>query len=140
MAENPQRPVAPTRPLSPHLTIYRWPVTMMTSITHRATGVALSVGALVLAWWLVSISNGPEGFAAFNAAATSPLGLLVLFGFTWSLCFHMLNGIRHLAWDMGYGFAKATAHQSGIAVIAGSVVAAVGIFAFVYTGHAGYLR
>lgn len=140
MADNPQKTARAERPLSPHLTIYRWPVTMMTSITHRATGLGLSVGALVLAWWLVAVSNGPEGYAGFYSYAVSPLGLLVLFGLTWSLAFHLLNGIRHLAWDLGHGFAKATAHATGVTVIAASLLIAVGVFALVCSGHAGYLQ
>src|SRR5476651_1470873 len=105
MAYNPQRP-GHARPLSPHLSIYRWQMTMLGSITHRATGTALAVGAVVLAWWLVSISHGPESYALFTRWAGSPLGLILAFGFTWSLAFHLLNGIRHLAWDLGYGFDK----------------------------------
>ena len=85
MADNPQRPLAASRPLSPHMTIYRWPVTMMTSITHRLTGIGLALGAVVLAWWLVSISNGPEGYQSFHAIADTPVGLVVVFGLTWSL-------------------------------------------------------
>jgi succinate dehydrogenase / fumarate reductase cytochrome b subunit len=93
MADNPQRPLATTRPLSPHMTIYRWPVTMMTSITHRFTGVGLSVGAVILAWWLVSISNGPEGWQSFHAVSDTPVGLVVLFGLTWPAI--TFNGVRH---------------------------------------------
>jgi succinate dehydrogenase / fumarate reductase cytochrome b subunit len=140
MADNPQRPAARQRPLSPHLTIYRWPVTMMTSITHRATGVALSVGAIVLAWWLISISNGPEGWESFHAIWDTPLGLLVMFGFTWALVYHFLNGIRHLAWDLGYGFPKQTSERNSVIVIALSVVLAVALFALIWTGHGGYLQ
>ena len=139
MADQPQK-TGHERPLSPHLTIYRWQVTMLASITHRATGIALSFGALVLAWWLVSVSNGPEGYDGFMAVALSPLGLVVLFGITWSLSFHLLNGIRHLAWDLGFGFDKTTATQTGSLVYILSLAAAVGIFAFVWTGHAGYLQ
>lgn len=139
MADNPQKP-GRERPLSPHLTIYRWQVTMLASITHRATGMALAVGALVLAWWLVSISNGPEGYESFMSVAATPVGLVVLFGFAWSLAFHMLNGIRHLAWDMGYGFNKVTATQTGSLVYILSLVLAIGVFAFVWTGHGGYLQ
>src|SRR3569833_5718 len=84
MADQPQKP-GRERPLSPHLTIYRWQVTMLASITHRVTGMALSVGALVLAWWMVSISNGPEGYDSFLVVATTPIGLVILFGFAWSL-------------------------------------------------------
>lgn len=139
MAVQPQK-WAHERPLSPHLTIWRWQITMLASITHRATGLALMVGALVLAWWLVSVSNGPEGYESFMSVANTPIGLLILFGFTWSLAFHMLNGIRHLAWDLGYGFSKVTATQTGSLVYVLSLVIAVGLFAFVWTGHGGYLQ
>jgi len=140
MADNPQVPGARQRPLSPHLTIYRWPVTMMTSITHRATGIALSVGMVILAWWLVSISNGPEGFDSFHAVIDTPLGLLVLFGITWSLAFHLCSGLRHLAWDLGYGFSKEASRAGSIWVIALSLVFTAVIFACIWTGHGGYLR
>jgi succinate dehydrogenase / fumarate reductase cytochrome b subunit len=140
MADNPQRSIANTRPLSPHMTIYRWPVTMMTSITHRATGVGLSVGAIILAWWLVSISNGPEGWQSFHAAADTPLGLVVLFGLTWALVYHFLNGIRHLAWDMGYGFDKREAERNSVIIFALSIILALAAFAAGWTGHGGYLQ
>jgi succinate dehydrogenase / fumarate reductase cytochrome b subunit len=140
MADNPQKPAQATRPLSPHLTIYRWPVTMATSITHRATGVGLSLGAVILAWWLVSISNGPEGWQSFHALSDTPIGLLVVFGLTWSLVYHFLNGIRHLAWDLGYGFEKHLAERNSTMILVGSVVIAVAIFALAWTGHGGYLR
>lgn len=140
MAENPQRPVTAVRPLSPHLTIYRWPVTMMTSITHRATGVALSLGMLVLAWWLVSISNGPEGWESFQGLINTPVGLLIIFALTVSMCFHFFNGIRHLAWDLGYGFTKSASHSVSIGVIAASGLATIAIYVLVWSGHAGYLR
>jgi succinate dehydrogenase / fumarate reductase cytochrome b subunit len=137
---SPQRPVAHARPLSPHLTIYRWPVTMMTSITHRATGMALSMGAVILAWWLVCISNGPEGWQSFNNIMGTPLGLLVLFGITWSLAYHFFSGLRHLAWDLGYGFNKKVAERNSVIVFALSFITAIAIFALVWTGHAGYLK
>jgi len=140
MADNPQRPMANARPLSPHMTIYRWPVTMMTSITHRATGVGLSVGAIILAWWLVSISNGPEGWQSFHAVADTPVGLLVLFGLTWALVYHFLNGIRHLAWDMGYGFDKREAERNSVIIFALSIILALAAFAVGWTGHGGYLQ
>jgi succinate dehydrogenase / fumarate reductase cytochrome b subunit len=137
MADQPQKP-GRERPLSPHLTIYRWQVTMLASITHRVTGMALAVGALVLAWWLVSVSNGPEGYDSFMAVAITPIGLLILFGFAWSLSFHLLNGIRHLAWDVGYGFEIQTARTTGWAVVIGSIVLTVVIwgFALLLGGHA----
>lgn len=140
MAENPQSQATRERPLSPHLTIYRWPVTMMTSITHRATGMALSVGALILAWWLVSISNGPEGWQGFHAIMDTIPGLVVLFGITWSLCYHFFSGLRHLAWDLGYGFPKKVAERNSVIVFALSFLSAAAVFALVWTGHAGYLQ
>jgi len=139
MADHPQTTGAPDRPLSPHLTIYRWQVTMIASITHRITGIALVVGALCLAWWLVAISNGPEGYEIFLQYAASPLGLLILFGFTWSLAFHLLNGVRHLAWDLGYGFNKHTATKTGTLVFVLSFVIAAAFFACALLGHGGYL-
>jgi succinate dehydrogenase / fumarate reductase cytochrome b subunit len=140
MADNPQRTTASTRPLSPHLTIYRWPVTMATSITHRLTGVGLSLGAIILAWWLVSISNGPEGWQSFHAVSDTPIGMLVVFGLTWSLVYHFINGIRHLAWDLGYGFEKTLAERNSMMIFAASILIAVAIFALAWTGHGGYLR
>jgi succinate dehydrogenase / fumarate reductase, cytochrome b subunit len=139
MADNPQAQARPARPLSPHLTIYHWAPTMLVSITHRVTGVGLSVGMLVLAWWLVAISNGPDGYQGFYNLVGSPIGLLAMFGFTWALAFHTLNGIRHLAFDLGYGFKKETARLSALLVIGLSLLVAAAIFALVWTGHAGYL-
>ncbi|HEU0095007.1 MAG TPA: succinate dehydrogenase, cytochrome b556 subunit [Rhizomicrobium sp.] len=137
---SPQRPAASTRPLSPHLTIYRWPVTMMTSITHRATGMAMAVGAAVLAWWLISISNGPEGYDSFHAIMDTVPGLIVVFGLTWSLAYHFFSGLRHLAWDLGYGFEKKLAERNSVIVFALSFLTAAAIFVVFFTGHAGYLQ
>lgn len=122
------------RPLSPHLQIYRWPVTMATSITHRATGIALAAGTLVVAWWLIAAATSDNAYDTFSMYARSPLGLLILFGFVWSLSYHLLNGIRHLFWDAGYGFAVKTADRTGILVYALSILAAVGIFAYAFKG------
>ena len=138
MAENPQRPVS--RPLSPFVTIFRWPVTMATSIVHRATGVGLAGGLAVLVWWLLSAASGPETYNFFLDTVETPLGQIVLFGFTWSLAYHAVNGIRHLAWDLGYGFEVKTADISGIAVFVLSFLLAAGIFALAYTGHGGYYQ
>jgi succinate dehydrogenase / fumarate reductase cytochrome b subunit len=128
------------RPLSPHLGIYRWPVTMATSIVHRATGLALSAGTILLCWWLIAVASGPQAFNAFAGLTATPLGQLVLFGFVWSLCYHLLNGVRHLAWDLGYGFAVSTATRTGVVVIVSSAVLAVVVFALAYTGHGGYYQ
>jgi succinate dehydrogenase / fumarate reductase cytochrome b subunit len=122
------------------MTIYRWPVTMMTSITHRATGMAMAVGAVVLAWWLISISNGPEGYDSFHAVMDTMPGLVVMFGLTWSLAYHFFSGLRHLAWDLGYGFEKTLAERNSVIVFALSFLAAIAIFALFFTGHAGYLQ
>jgi succinate dehydrogenase / fumarate reductase cytochrome b subunit len=113
---------------------------MVTSIVHRATGLALAVGTILLCWWLVAVANGPEAFNQFMGLLTTPLGEVVMFGFVWSLAYHLLNGIRHLAWDIGFGFAVPTANKSGIVVIAASLVVAVGAFALAYTGRGGYYQ
>ena len=109
------------RPLSPHLQVYRPQITSMLSITHRATGVALSVGSLVLTWWLVAAATSAEAFASVQWFIGSPIGLLMLFGWTFSLFFHLCNGIRHLAWDLGLGFEKAQYIMTGY-VVAGTSV------------------
>jgi succinate dehydrogenase / fumarate reductase, cytochrome b subunit len=131
MAQSPSRPQA--RPRSPHLQIYRWPVTMGTSILHRVTGFGLSLGTLVLAWWLVAASMGPEAYAVFEGAAFHWFGRLVLFGFSLVLVFHMLNGVRHLFWDAGRGFKLATASASGLAVYALTAVLTVAIWLLAYS-------
>jgi succinate dehydrogenase / fumarate reductase cytochrome b subunit len=113
------------RPLSPHLQIYRWPVTMATSILHRATGCGLAAGTLLLAWWLVAAAAGPEYYAMVQSILGSILGRLVLLGFSWALFYHLLNGIRHLFWDAGHGYSIPVANKSGWAVIIGSVVLTV---------------
>jgi succinate dehydrogenase / fumarate reductase, cytochrome b subunit len=92
------------RPLSPHLQIYRWTLTMLLSIVHRATGVALYFGTLLLAWWLIAAASGPGAYSNVQAFTGSIIGRLVLFGYTWALLHHLLSGIRHLVWDLGYGF------------------------------------
>jgi len=120
------------RPLSPHLQIYRWPVTMATSIVHRATGTALAVGTLFVVWWLFATASNADAYDTFSAVARSPLGLLVLFGFVWSLAYHLLNGIRHLAWDAGFGFGVKTAERTGILVFALSVIVAVAVFGYAF--------
>jgi succinate dehydrogenase / fumarate reductase cytochrome b subunit len=92
------------RPLSPHLQIYRWSWTMAMSIAHRATGVALYCGTLLIALWLVAAASGPGPYETAQAIAGSFLGRLVLFGYTFALLHHMVGGLRHFIWDMGRGF------------------------------------
>ncbi len=138
MADKPHAAGPKTRPLSPFLTIYRWPITMATSIIHRATGIALSAGTVLLAWWLIAVANGPESFHTFSEAVATPLGQVVVIGFVWSLAFHLLNGIRHLAWDLGYGFGVHTANKSGVLVGALSVLVTIALFVLAYTGRGGF--
>jgi succinate dehydrogenase / fumarate reductase cytochrome b subunit len=95
------------RPLSPHLQIYRWSWTMAMSIFHRATGIALYFGIALFAIWLVALSSGPEAFETVQWFFGSPVGLLVLFGYTLVLMHHMIGGVRHLIWDFGHGMEPA---------------------------------
>jgi succinate dehydrogenase / fumarate reductase cytochrome b subunit len=126
------------RPLSPHLQIYSWPITMVASIAHRATGIALAAGTLVLAWWLTAAASGPDAYAIFARAVSNPVGEIVLFGFLWSLAFHLLNGIRHLFWDMGYGFAVPTAKLTAALVLVGSLLLAAGAVVVGFMVKAGF--
>ncbi|MEX1084141.1 MAG: succinate dehydrogenase, cytochrome b556 subunit, partial [Xanthobacteraceae bacterium] len=90
------------RPLSPHLQIYRPTLTMTMSIVHRMTGVGLYFGTLILAWWLIATASGPNAYVGVERFLGSLFGRLILFGYTWALIHHMLGGIRHLIWDLGY--------------------------------------
>ena len=110
------------RPLSPHLQIYKPQITSMLSISHRATGVALAAGTLLLAAWIVAAAIGPGAHARVAAFAGSWIGQVLLFGWSVALFYHLLNGIRHLVWDTGRGFDLATMEMSGKAVVAGTVV------------------
>lgn len=92
------------RPISPHLGVYRWQVQMVTSILHRATGIALSVGMLVVTWGLLALAGGEDAWNAFTACAGSVIGIILLIGWSWSFFFHLCNGIRHLLQDAGMGY------------------------------------
>ena len=113
------------RPLSPHLTVYRWPVTMTMSILHRATGAALYFGTLLIAWWLIAAATSQSDFDLVNGIFGSWFGRLVLFGYTWALVHHMLGGLRHLVWDTGAALDRDTASRIAWANIAGSIVLTV---------------
>jgi len=113
------------RPLSPHLQVYRPQITSVMSITHRATGVALAVGTLLLTYWLVAAASGPEAYAHAQSLLSSKLGLLFLFLWTWALFYHLSNGVRHLFWDAGYGFELETVDKTGKWVIIASVALTV---------------
>ena len=113
------------RPLSPHLQVYRWQVQMVTSILHRATGMALAVGMLAMVCGLLSLAAGPERWDAFAACVGSPFGKIVLFGFSWALAYHLLNGIRHLVQDAGHGWSIPEFVRSSWISIIGSVLLVV---------------
>ncbi|TVR81873.1 MAG: succinate dehydrogenase, cytochrome b556 subunit [Rhodospirillales bacterium] len=106
------------RPLSPHLQIYRPQITSVLSILHRVTGVALTAGTLLLTWWLVAAASGPGPFATVQGFLGSWFGHLLLWAFTFSLFYHLSNGIRHLLWDFGWGFELEQVRLSGIAMVA----------------------
>jgi succinate dehydrogenase / fumarate reductase cytochrome b subunit len=110
------------RPLSPHLQVYRWQITMVMSILHRTSGIVLGVGVFALAWWLLAVAQGGEAYAHAAACLASPFGLLALAGFSLALVFHLLNGLRHLSWDIGWGFEIPDVYRSGYAVVALTVV------------------
>jgi len=115
------------RPLSPFMlpTWYRFQITSLLSILHRLAGIALALGSILLAWWLIAVAAGGDMFAATHAFIASSVGMLLLFGWSVAFFYHLCNGIRHLAWDAGYGFEIRTAHRSGYAVLAATVVLTV---------------
>lgn len=119
------------RPLSPHLSIYRWPITMTMSILHRATGIALSVGFVVLALWLFDVAAGAETYAVFLSYMDTTVGCLLLIGWSFSFFFHLANGVRHFVWDIGRGFEISTANASAWFVL---------IFATLLTGLFWWVR
>jgi len=137
MADSPHSTARRPRPMSPFWN-YHWSPTMASSITHRISGIGLGLGMAVLTWWLFAAARGPEPFTTFLSLAETPLGEVILFGFAWALSFHMLNGIRHLAWDLGYGFNPKSSNMWSVAIYAGSVLIPVALFALAYTGNGGY--
>jgi len=117
------------RPLSPHLQIYTPQMTSILSIMNRVTGIALSAGTLLLVWWLVAAASGPAAFNTVQGFIASPVGLFVLFGWTASLFFHFYNGIRHLAWDAGFGYDLPQTYASGWAVVIATGVSSILVWA-----------
>ena len=113
-------------PLSPHLSIYRWPITMTLSILHRVTGVAMSVGLIVLCAWLMSAAAGAEDYERLVSLLSTMIGKLMLIGFSFAFFFHLANGVRHLVWDVGYGFEIHQANASAwfVLLLAGGMTAA----------------
>ena len=109
-------------PLSPHLQIYRWHISSLLSITHRISGVINLLALILIFSWLLALSFGESNYELFLLIINSFFGKFILIGFTWSMSFHILSGIRHLVWDLGYGFEIKTANISGIIVIICSLV------------------
>jgi succinate dehydrogenase / fumarate reductase cytochrome b subunit len=120
-----------SRPLSPHLTVWRWGPHMLVSILHRVTGSALAIAGLaVLTWWLMAIADGTDAYAKFSDAARSPMGLVVLIGLTWAFFQHLLSGMRHLVMDTGAGFELTTNKRFAILTIIGSVLLTALLWAY----------
>jgi succinate dehydrogenase / fumarate reductase, cytochrome b subunit len=119
------------RPLSPHLSIYQFMLTMVMSIVHRITGGALYVGTLLLVWYLVALATDKKSFDLVAGVFSSFIGQLVLFGYTWALLHHALGGIRHMIWDEGYGFGHPMRERLAQATIIGSLALTAVIFIIV---------
>lgn len=124
------------RPLSPHIQVYKWQVQMVTSILHRATGIALAVGMLLVMWGLLALAGGQGSFDQFKTCVGSPIGLVLLFGWSWALFYHLCNGIRHLVQDAGAGYAITQFVRSSWLSVIGSLVLTVLVWAYVLTGGA----
>jgi succinate dehydrogenase / fumarate reductase cytochrome b subunit len=120
------------RPLSPHIQVYRWQITMAMSILHRITGVGLGLGALLLTWWLAAAAAGPDYFTTVHGIMTSVIGRVIMFGFTAALFFHLCNGVRHLFWDAGIGLEIDSARNSSYAVLVLAAAATVLVFVIGY--------
>lgn len=121
------------RPLSPHMGIYKWQVQMVTSIVHRATGIALSVGTLLVLWGVFSLASGEDSYNQFKICMGSPIGMILMLGWSWSLFYHLCNGIRHLFQDGGMGYAIPQFIRSSWASIIGSVLLTIIVWAYVLT-------
>ncbi len=112
-------------PISPHLQIYRWHISSLLSITHRIAGVINLLALILMFFWLLAFSLGESNYELFLMTINSFFGKFILIGFTWSMSFHIFSGIRHLVWDMGYGFEIKTANISGVLVILSSLVSTI---------------
>ncbi|HPF28102.1 MAG: succinate dehydrogenase, cytochrome b556 subunit [Steroidobacteraceae bacterium] len=128
-----------SRPLSPHLGVFKFIHTMVLSILHRISGIAQSVGLLLLTYWLMALATGPEAYARAAEVLGSVIGRIVLAGLLLAFVYHLCAGIRHLTWDAGYGLEKAEARKSGILVVIATVVifAALALLAFFTPGRGG---
>lgn len=121
------------RPLSPHLQIYKWQVQMVSSILHRATGIALSVGTILVIWGLLSLAGGETSFNTFGHYAGSVVGKIFLIGWTWALFYHLCNGIRHLVQDTGAGYGIAQFIRSSWVSVGLSLLLTLLVWAYVLT-------
>ena len=128
---------ATARPLSPHLSVYRWQVQMVTSILHRLSGVALAVGTLLLLALLLSLAAGPESYASVAGFCRSWIGLVLLVGWSWALSFHLLNGIRHLFQDFVWGYEIPQFVRNGFITSIGSLVLTALLWVGVYMQWGG---
>jgi succinate dehydrogenase / fumarate reductase cytochrome b subunit len=125
---------ARTRPLSPHLGIYRWQIGNTLSILHRITGVALAFGFLALTFWLISLAGGEASYRSAARLFASAVGLVCLFGWTFSFLFHLFNGVRHLCWDAGLGFERRERHASGWIAVCAALCATLAAWALLWHG------
>jgi len=115
------------RPLSPHLQVYKPQITSVLSVFHRATGIANSLGAILVAWWFIAAATGEGAFGFIDGLLTSWPGHLVLLGFVFSVCYHLCNGLRHLMWDAGYGFELDQVRTTAIVAVSAAGMMAVGL-------------
>lgn len=125
-----------SRPLSPHLQVYRWAVSNTLSILHRMTGVALSIGAIALVGWLLALAAGQASFLQLRELLSGFIGQLLLLGWSFAFFYHLCNGIRHLAWDIDRGFDKHFARKSGLVVVSLSVLLTAAFWVVALTGGA----
>jgi succinate dehydrogenase / fumarate reductase cytochrome b subunit len=125
-------PPARARPLSPHLQIYRWQIGSTLSILHRITGLLLAAGLLALIFWFASLAGDEAGYRGAVRLFASPLGLLILVGWTFAFFYHLLNGLRHLFWDIGRGFGRTERRVSGWLAAAGACALTLGVWSLLW--------
>jgi succinate dehydrogenase / fumarate reductase cytochrome b subunit len=136
MTKTPELPLSSDRPLSPHLGVYKWELHMVLSILHRATGMALALSSPVLVAWLWAAAYSPDCFADISAFFKTPIGLILLIGWSFAFYLHLANGVRHLFWDIGKGFEIHTVTKTGVAVVAFALIMTAVTWFFVFSGGA----
>ena len=124
--------MAKARPLSPHLSVWRFQLPAVMSILHRMTGVAISTGTVLLAGWVIALASGEAAFLIASSIIGHPLGQLVLFGYSAVLFYHMCNGIRHLSWDFGYGLNIPAIYMTGRIAIVAAILMTACLWLYVY--------